>query len=114
MTATAPLYIRCARCGRMVLEVRADWHDDVLIGEPRLDPVSLDRQQLTACILTGIRVWQLHQVAGSPVTSRRSRYWPRTPIAGHILPEHACARVWDAFPVDLARIDTPTPEQCPF
>ena len=114
MTATTPRYVTCPACRGRVLEARWDWHGDVLIGEPLLEPVSLDYQQVTACILTGIRLWQLHEHAGHAVTSRRGRYWPKTKIPGHILPEHACSRVWDAFPIDLAPDPAAIPETCPF
>jgi hypothetical protein len=114
MTATAPLYTACALCGGRVLEVRWDWHEGLLIGEPRLEPVSLDYQQVTACIIAGIRLWQLHEHAGKPVTSKRGPWWPRSPLPGHILPEHACGRVWDAFPVDLAPDPLNIPDTCPF
>ncbi len=115
MTAVAPLYTNCARCGARVLEVRWDWQADILLGDPRLDPVALDHQQITACILIGVRLWQLQQrLTGTWTTSSRGRWWPRGPVTGHTLPEHACGRRWDAFPVDLATTPTPVPELCPF
>lgn len=115
MTAVTPLYTRCRHCNAQILEVRWDWQDNVLIGDPRLDAVALDYQQITACIITGIRLWQLQQrLTGTWTTSRRTRFWPRTPIDGHTLPEHACGRRWDAFPVDLATPDTLIPDLCPF
>lgn len=110
----SPLVANCPRCGRRVLEVLADWAGEVLYGEPRLDPVSLDYQQVTACIVIGIPLWQIHDHAGRKVTSRRSRWWPRKPMAGHISPEHACGRVWDAFPLNLAPLETPIPDNPPF
>lgn len=114
MTATTPLYATCPGCRGRVLEVRWDWHEDLLIGEPRLEPVSLDYQQVTACIITRIPLWQLHEHAGKPVTSKRSAWWPRRPVPGHILPTHACGRVWDAFPIDLSPDPDLIPETCPF
>lgn len=114
MTATTPLAAACTGCGRRVLEVRWDHRDDVLIGAPRIDGVSLDWQQVTACVLAGITLWQIHEWAGRVVTSRRTRYWPTKPIPGHIAPEHHCARTWDAFPLDLAPAETVTPDQPPF
>lgn len=114
MTATAPVYITCRNCHRQVLEVRWDFHQGILLGEPRIDPVSLDYQQITACIITGIHLWQLHEHARRPVTSHRTRWWPRKPVPGHVLPEHDCARTWDAFPVDLAPEDPTIPAQPPF
>ncbi len=114
MTATTPLYAACRRCGGRVLEVRWDFQQDILIGAPRLEPVSLDYQQVTACVIAGIPLWQIHEHARKTVTSRRSRWWPRTPVPGHIAPEHGCGRVWDAFPLDLAPDLTPIPETCPF
>lgn len=114
MTATTPLVASCSRCGRHVLEVRWDYHDDVLIGMPRLELVSLDWQQITACVIAGIPLWQIHERAGKTVTSRRTRWWPRKPVPGHIAPEHGCGRVWDAFPLDLAPDPHDIPETCPF
>lgn len=114
MTATTPLLARCIRCGARVLEVRWDWQEGCLFGEPRLDPVSLDYQQVTACIVTGIPLWQVHEHARKPVTSRRRRWWPTHPIAGHIAPVHACGRVWDAFPLELAPDEPTYPTEAPF
>lgn len=114
MSATAPLYTVCPTCRRRVLEVRHDWHEGILIGEPRIDPVTLDHQQVTACVIAGITLWQIHEHAGHHVTSKRSRWWPRRPIPGHIAPVHQCGRVWDAFPLNLAPADHPLPERCPF
>lgn len=114
MTATAPLYTRCARCGVRVLEVRWDWAEGALFGEPRVDPVSLDREQLTACIVIGIQLWQVHPHAGRTVTSKRTRWWPRQPMPGYIAPVHACGRVWDAFPIDLAPDEITYPTEAPF
>lgn len=114
MTATTPVLVSCRRCGSRVLEVRWDWHGDTLIGEPHLDPVTLDPQQITACVIAGIPIWQVHQRANKTMTSRRSRWWPRSPVPGHIAPEHGCGRVWDAFPLDLAPDPSVVPEHCPF
>lgn len=114
MTVTAPLYATCNACRGRVVEVRWDWYEDLLLGEPRLEPVSLDYQQITACVIAGIPLWQLHEHAGRPVTSHRTRWWPKRKIAGHVLPEHACGRVWDAFPIDLAPDPAEIPETCPF
>ncbi|HEY9310266.1 MAG TPA: hypothetical protein VIP82_20880 [Microbacterium sp.] len=114
MTATTPLYATCSSCRGRVVEVRWDWQQDLLIGEPRLEPVALDYQQVTACVIAGIPLWQLHEHAGRPVTSRRTRWWPKRKVPGHILPEHACGRVWDAFPIDLAPDPALIPETCPF
>ena len=114
MTATAPLFAVCRRCGVRVLEVRWDYQQDVLIGEPRLDPVALDYHQVTACVIAGIPLWQVHQHAGKTITSHRSRWWPRKPVPGHIAPEHDCGRVWDAFPINLAPDPNPVPDVCPF
>ncbi|MEV7875174.1 hypothetical protein [Microbacterium sp. NPDC089188] len=114
MSATAPLAARCARCRRRVLEVRRDFQLGVLIGAPRLDPVRLDRDQVLACVLVGIRLWQIREHAGTTTTSSRSRWWPRQPVDGHTAPEHACARVWDAPALDLAPDEVTYPEQPPF
>ncbi|EYT59771.1 hypothetical protein [Microbacterium sp. UCD-TDU] len=114
MTATTPLFITCPRCSRQVLEVRADWQLGVLIGTPRLDAVQLDPTQITACILTGLELWQVHTWAGKTVTSRRSRWWPTEPVAGTTAPRHACGRVWDAPALDLAPDKASAPEKCPF
>lgn len=114
VSATAPLMTRCRRCGARVLEVRADFHLGVLIGEPRVDPVHLDRDQVLACVLVGIRLWQIHEHAGRTVTSSRSRYWPRTPVPGQIAPTHACGRVWTAPALDLVPDEPVYPEQPPF
>lgn len=114
MTARPPLFTACPRCGVRVLEVRGDWADDVVFGEPLLDPVGLDYQQVTACIIAGLTLWQLHPYAGHTVTSRRTRWWPRAPMPGLTVPQHVCGRVWDAFPVDLSPDTDLTPELCPF
>ena len=114
MTATTPLQATCNRCGRRVLDVRWDWHQDILIGEPRLELVTLDHQQVTACVIAGIPIWQIHEHAGRTITSHRTRHWPRKRIPGHIAPEHNCARVWDAFPIDLAPDPNHIPDTCPF
>lgn len=114
MTTKTPILASCRRCGARVLEVRWDWRDDTLIGEPLLDPVSLDRHQVLACVLTDVALWQVQEHAGHPVTSRRTRWWPRRPIAGHTAPEHACGRVWDAFPISLAPNPTHIPDVCPY
>lgn len=115
MTATAPLYMKCRRCDASVLEVRWDWQMDTLIGSPRLDPVALDYQQITACIITGVPLWQLHQrLVGGWLTSRRTRWWPTGPMPGHVVPEHACGACWDAFPVDLSTVETVYPDKPPF
>lgn len=113
MSAT-PVLVSCRRCRARVLEVRADWHEGIVIGEPRLDPVTLDRQQILACVITGIPLWQVHQHAGRPVTSLRTRWWPTKPLPGHTAPEHACRRTWEAFPLSLAPDPTLIPDTCPF
>lgn len=114
MTATTPILASCPRCRRRVLEVRWDHHEDTLIGEPTLEPVALDRQQITACVIAGIPLWLIHQHAGRTVTSHRTRWWPRTLVPGHTAPVHACGRIWDAFPITLAPDPHTTPDQCPF
>lgn len=115
MTATSPLYASCRRCGAHILEVRWDWQLDTVIGTPRLDPVALDYQQITACVVAGIPLWQLQrQRLGNWVTSRRSFWWPRTPVDGHTLPAHACGARWDAFPVDLSTAPVTYPDTPPF
>jgi hypothetical protein len=114
MTATAPLVAPCRRCGRRVLEVRADFQLGVLVGEPRIDPVRLDRDQVIACVLTGVRLWQIQEYAGSTTTSSRSRYWPQRPVDGHTAPEHTCGRVWSAPSLNLAPDEVVIPEQPPF
>lgn len=115
MTATSPLYTSCFRCGTSVLEVRWDWQLNTLYGAPRLDPVALDYQQVTACIITGLPLWQLHRrLSGQWLTSHRTRWWPRAPMPGHIVPEHACAARWDAFPLDLSTTSPTYPDTPPF
>lgn len=114
MSTRTPVYATCPDCRRRVLEVRHDHHQGILIGEPRLDPVSLDEQQIVACVITGARIWQLHDQAGEPVTSRRTRWWPLNPIPGHVVPEHVCSRVWDAPRLNLAPDPSATPDTCPF
>lgn len=114
MTATTPLYTACTACKARVLEVRWDFHQNMLLGAPRLDAVALDREQIIACIVIGIPLWQLHQHSNKTVTSHRTPWWPRHPVDGHIVPEHACGRTWDAFPIDLAPDVTPIPDTCPF
>lgn len=114
MIAKAPLAARCGRCGRDVLEARDDWHQGVLLADPRIDPVDLSADQLLACVIAGIQVWQLHQVAGRWVTSLRSRYWPRRPVDGPIAPAHDCDRTWSAPRLNLAPDVTHVPDACPF
>ena len=111
---TAPLMTRCRRCDARVLEVRVDFQLGVLIGEPRIDPVSLDAVQITACIITGIRLWQIQERANTTITSSRSRHWPRHPVPGHTAPAHTCGRVWDAPPLDLAPDQPVYPDTPPF
>ncbi|MFI8593760.1 hypothetical protein ACIGCK_04930 [Microbacterium sp. NPDC078428] len=114
VTARAPLAAVCARCGARVLEVRWDHYWDTLIGTPLLDPVALDQQQIVACVITRVRLWQLQLDARGWRTSHRGPYWPPHPVPGHVLPEHRCGHAWDAFPVDLSG-DTPTyPDIPPF
>jgi hypothetical protein len=114
MTGTAPLAARCPRCGRRVLEVRRDYNLGVLVGDPRIDPVRLDRDQVLACVLVGIRLWQVQEHAGTTTTSSRDRWWPQSPVPGQIAPEHACERVWTAPALDLAPDEVTYPEQPPF
>jgi hypothetical protein len=114
MSATTPLFITCPRCDRQVLEARADWQLGVLIGTPRLDAVQLDSTQITACIITGLELWQIHTWAGRTVTSRRSRWWPTAPVAGTTVPRHSCARVWDAPALNLAPPNAPAFAEPPF
>lgn len=114
MTATAPLFIDCPRCKRHVLEVRADWQLGVLVGTPRLDAVQLDAGQITACIITGIRLWQIQRRSGRLITSGRSRWWPTEPVPGFTVPEHACGRIWDAPALDLAPAPLPMFVTPPF
>jgi hypothetical protein len=103
VTAVAPLYAPCPRCQVQVLEVRWDWQLDTVIGTPRLDPVALRPDQVTACILTGLQTWQLQRrVTGVWTTSHRWRHWPTRPVDGETLPAHLCGRVWDAPPVRMA------------
>lgn len=114
MSATAPLFIRCPRCTRDVLEVRMDFQLGVLVGNPRLDAVQLDQDQITACIIAGLRLWQIEQRAGRLYTSGRSRWWPSQPVPGFIVPEHSCSRVWDAPALNLAPPALPTFAEPPF
>lgn len=114
MKTKAPLFINCPRCGRRVLEVRDDFQLGVLVGTPRLDAVHLDPMQITACIITGLRLWQIQTRAGRLITSGRSRWWPTEPVPGFTVPEHSCSRVWDAPALDLAPDTAPTPDKPPF
>jgi hypothetical protein len=114
MSRTAPLAARCGRCHARVLEVRVDFQLGVLIGEPRLDPIALGATQITACVITGIQLWQIQEHAGTTITSSRSRWWPRRHVDGHTAPAHACGRVWDAPALDLAPDEPVYPEQPPF
>lgn len=114
MSTRTPIYVTCTGCRRQVLEVRWDHHQDILLEQARLDPVSLDHQQITACIIAEISLWQLHEHAGEPITSHRTRWWPRRRVPGHVLPEHACGRTWDAFPINLAPDPTLYPDTPPF
>lgn len=114
MSTKAPLFVNCPRCSRRVLEVRADYELGVLVGTPRLDAVHLDPTQITACIITGLRLWQIQQHAGHTITSSRSRWWPRKPVDGVTVPEHSCGRIWDAAALDLAPAEVVYPDQPPF
>jgi hypothetical protein len=114
VTTRAPLYATCARCSARVLEVRWDHRDNVLIGAPTLDPVGLDDQQILACVISDVPLWQVYLHAGVHVTSRRTRWWPVGPTSGHVAPAHRCGRVWDAFPLELAPDPYDLPDLCPF
>lgn len=114
MSATTPRYVTCPRCRARVLEARWDYQGDFLIGTPLLDAVALQPSQIVACVVTGIRLWQVHQHAGHTVTSRRTRWWPTRPVDGDVVAEHACGRVWDAPPLDLAPDPDVIPDVCPF
>lgn len=114
MTATTPRYATCNRCGARVLEVRWDYQIDSLFGAPLLDPVVLDEQQIVACVIADIPLWQIHKHAGQHVTSRRTRWWPTSPMAGATSPLHACGRSWPAPALDIAPEPTTTPDTCPF
>lgn len=110
----APRYVTCPRCRTQVLEVRDDYQLGVLIGTPLLDPVALQPRQIVACVIAGIRLWQVHEHAGRPVTSSRSRWWPKKPVPGDTSPVHRCGRIWDAPALDLVPDELTTPEQPPF
>ncbi|WP_091232557.1 hypothetical protein [Microbacterium sp. 3J1] len=114
MKTKAPLFINCPRCNRRVLEVREDFELGVLVGTPRLDAVQLKPDHIVACIITGIRLWQIQERAGHTITSGRSRWWPREPVPGFTVPEHSCGRVWDAPAIDLAPDEIVYPDQPPF
>lgn len=114
MSRTAPLAARCGRCHALVLEVRVDFQLGVLVGAPRLDPISLVGTQITVCVLTGIQLWQVQERAGTTTTSSRSRWWPVRPVDGHTAPVHACGRVWDAPALELAPDEPVYPELPPF
>jgi hypothetical protein len=114
MKTKAPLFINCPRCSRRVLEVREDFELGVLVGTPRLDAVELDANHITACIITGVRLWQIQKRAGRTITSGRSRWWPREPVPGFTVPEHSCGRVWDAPALDLAPVEPVRYDQPPF
>lgn len=114
MKTKSPLLINCPRCNRRVLEVREDFELGVLVGTPRLDPVHLDAMHITACIITGIRLWQIQKRAGRTITSGRSKWWPREPVSGFTVPEHSCSRVWDAPALDLAPVEPVRYDKPPF
>ncbi|MEQ6898988.1 hypothetical protein [Microbacterium sp. KR10-403] len=115
MTAITPLTARCPRCGRTVLEVRWDWQEDLLVGAPVLDLVALDQAQQFACVLTGVRLWQVYPYGRRWVTSQWNRWWPgRRDREGHTVPAHSCDRRWDAPAVSIAPDPTQTPTVCPF
>jgi hypothetical protein len=114
MSQITPRYVTCPRCRSRVLEARWDFQMNTLIGTPLLQPVSLTPDQIVACIITSIPLWQVHEHAGKPITSRRTPWWPRGPIAGDIAPEHACGRTWDAPALDLAPDEIVYPDQPPF
>lgn len=114
MPATAPLRTHCPRCGVTVLQVRWDWQENTIIGEPILDPVALDQTQILASVLTGIPLWQIQPRLGSWVTSQRGRWWPTGPTPGHTVPEHACGRHWAGPPVRLAHDPATAFTECPY
>lgn len=116
MSAVSPLAASCPRCHARVLDVRVDFDLGVLIGAPRLDPTVLEDAGIVACVITGIRLWQVYEHAGRTVTSQRSAGWPRKPMPGVVLAEHTCKRVWPGAPIDLAPLTAPTtvPDICPF
>jgi len=109
VTATTPLVGTCPRCKARVLEVRWDYELDLVVGKPRLDLTVLSLEQITACIITGRDLWQLHEHAGRKVTSHRSRWWPRAPIDGTVHAEHRCGTVWPGTDVILAEPQPPAP-----
>ena len=116
MRAVSPLAAACPRCHARVLDVRVDFDLGVLIGTPRLDPAVLDATAIVACVITSVPLWQVYDHAGRTVTSQRSAWWPRAPMPGHVLAEHACARTWPGAPIDLAPFvaATAVPDICPF
>ncbi len=114
MSAVTPLTTACGRCGRRVLEVRLDFDLGLLVGKPRIDPVVLARPQVVACVITDVPLWQVYEHGGRTVTSQRGRLWPREPMPGDIVPEHACDRTWTAPPLVLAQPTPPALTEPPF
>lgn len=114
MSAVTPLMTACRRCGRHVLEVRIDFDLGVPVGTPRIDPVTLTPEQVVACVITDVPLWQVYEHGGRTVTSQRGRLWPREPMPGDTVPEHACTRTWTGPPLVLAQPKTPTLTEPPF
>lgn len=115
MSARAPLTTVCTRCDRPILEVRWDDQLDTIIGRPRLDPTSLDDQQIIACVIVGVDLWHIgRSKLGHHTTSQRTPWWPTEPIPGHIVPEHHCARTWHGTLLDLTPPTHHTPDTPPF
>lgn len=114
MSTLTPRYVTCPRCQACVLEARWDYQNDTLFGTPLLDPVALNSQQLVACVITDVPLWQVHKHAGRHVTSRRTHRWPTRPVPGATVPAHACGRTWPGQPLQLAPDPTTIPDTCPF
>ncbi len=115
MSTRTPVITPCPHCRIDVLEARWDDQDGMPpIGTARLDPVALDHQQRVACIITGVRLWQLQDSPLGLRTSLHTRWWPARPVNGHVLPAPRCGTTWDAFPVDLKPLTITYPDDPPF
>ena len=115
-----PLVESCPKCGRRVLAVREDDYHEFVIGRPLIDPVALNQQQVIACVLAGIDLWQVTRRVLGWVTAHRDVSWPyppkpgQPPYPGHIAPVHRCTATWDAPPIDTQPDRAPVPDKPPF
>jgi len=116
MSARDPLITRCRDCRRTVIVVAWDHQEDLPpISLVRLDPNILTSVETLASILTGRTIWQHRMTAAGPTFSKHTRWWPRTPQPGHILPAHDCARTYPNLErIRLDQLQPTIPDTCPF